>query len=647
MSSSKRVTGRYIAVLVSLVALGVSGVVAGALPASAAVNYSSAVLASSPWAYWRVNENPQATTAADDTGHGYSGTYASCVQLGQQGPIRNDSDTAGFFGNPGCWMTYQPSTAYAGAYSVEAWVKPGSASKYYQTIFDTRAPNGEYSFDLVLEGSAHSGGQQLHIDVGDGQNWLTTAVGANVPFAFTAGHWYYIAATVSPAQHAAVLYVNGNVLGKIGLSNFGLPTLLFDQNHPIAIGGDPRYDLIPGNPNPENFDGTIGQAAVYEQVLTAATIAAHYKAGGYAPSGTNHDLNGDSCPVTTFCMAVGNYDLGGRVPGLSEVLSAGTWTVKPVPSPSRGVNVYANEVSCSSAKSCLFVGTHWAGSNGASTNLAEAWNGTSWRIIAAADPAGASFSNLDDVACPTSKFCLIVGDAGTSASRYHDTAYTWTNGTSWRQISVPNPAHARNSELGALACSDAAHCMAVGNYTSATGRYLPFAARWTSGRWRLLTIPAIPGQTRVEFQGISCPTGNECVAVGSTVDNTKQGYYHAFAERWSGGAWHLSTLRRAPSVFLGTSCPAAGRCFASGYTFPSLTTYAHQLIETWNGSTWTTQQPAQTAGLGGVLEHVSCASATSCETAGYSFRPSTSNSDEAITEVWDGHRWLGQVTPNP
>ena len=237
--------------------------------------------------------------------------------------------------------------------------------------------------------------------------------------------------------------------------------------------------------------------------------------------------------------------------------------------------------------------------------------------------------------------------AGTSPSRYHDTAYTWTHGTTWRQIPAPDPARARNSELAGLACSDAAHCMAVGSYTSATGRYLPFAARWTSGRWRLLTIPAIPGQTRVEVQGISCPTASECVAAGSTVDNTRQGYYHAFAERWSGGAWHLSTLRRAPSVFLGTSCPAAGRCFASGYTFPSLTTYAHQLIETWNGSTWTTQQPAQTAGLGGVLEHVSCASATSCEAAGYSFRPGTSNSANAITEVWDGHHWRGQVTPNP
>jgi hypothetical protein len=295
----------------------------------------------------------------------------------------------------------------------------------------------------------------------------------------------------------------------------------------------------------------------------------------------------------------------------------------------------------------LFVGAHWAGTNGASTNLAEAWNGSTWRIVTTVGPAGTSFSYLDDVACPTSKFCLVVGDAGTSSSKYHDLAYTWTNGTSWQQISVPSPAGALNSELGGVACSDATYCMAVGNYTSAAGHYLPFTARWTSGHWQLLTIPAISGQLRVTFQGISCPTATECVAVGNTEDNTKQEYYHAFAERWSGGAWHLSTLRQAPSVFIGASCPTAGRCFATGYTYPSVPGYAHQLIETWNGSTWTTQTPAQTAGLGGSLQHVSCVSATSCETVGYAFLPGVSMSDQAITEAWNGQHWLGQVTPNP
>jgi hypothetical protein len=369
-----------------------------------------------------------------------------------------------------------------------------------------------------------------------------------------------------------------------------------------------------------------------------------------APSitGTNHAFNSDSCPTAAFCMAVGDYNLGGSVPGLSEVLKAGTWTVKPVPSPSLGSNVFANEVSCSSATNCLFVGDHWAGSNGPGANLAEAWNGSAWRIVTTVRAAGTSFSGLNDVACPTSKFCLVIGDGGTSSSQYHDLAYTWTGGTTWRQIPVPPPNGSRASELAGLSCSDAAHCMAVGDYVSATGRPgLPFAARWTGGRWRLMGIPAIAGQVRIIPQAISCPTANECVAVGQTIDNTRQGYYHAWAARWSGGPWHLATLRGDVSGFYGVSCPSAGRCFASGYTYPSLSGNAFQLMETWNGSMWAVQHPVQIAGLGAALEHVSCAGATFCEAVGFAYRANVSNSAQAISEVWNGQRWVRQVTPNP
>jgi hypothetical protein len=382
----------------------------------------------------------------------------------------------------------------------------------------------------------------------------------------------------------------------------------------------------------------------------AANVSSHLRPGSpQAPSvtGTNHALNSDSCPTVSFCMAVGDYDLQGHVPGLSEVLSAGKWVVKHVPSPSLGVNIFANEVSCASASSCLFAGAHWVGTKGADGNLAEAWNGSSWRIVTSGRPAHTTFSSLNDVACPTASFCLVIGDAGTSASKYHNVAYTWMHSSTWRQTPVPDPAGARNSELSALACSDAAHCMAAGDYTSAAGHYLPFAARWTSGHWKILAIASIPGQLQIIPQGVSCPTASECVVAGNTVDNTKAHYFHAFAELWKNGRWHLSTLRTAPSVFNGTSCPSASRCFASGYTYPAVPGYAHQLIETWNGSSWATQHPAQTAGLGGDLAHVSCATASSCETAGYAFTPSASSSDEAITEVWDGHRWRGQVTPNP
>src|SRR5262249_27164566 len=123
-------------------------------------------------------------------------------------------------------------------------------------------------------------------------------------------------------------------------------------------------------------------------------------AGAASPmvGGSNDNFNSDSCTSNAFCMAVGNYNLNGHTPALSEMFNGVNWVAAPIPSPSIGLNVFANEVSCASPASCLFVGTHWGRRPAASANLAEAWNGSSWRIVTATGPAGTTFSGLGDVA---------------------------------------------------------------------------------------------------------------------------------------------------------------------------------------------------------------------------------------------------------
>jgi len=376
--------------------------------------------------------------------------------------------------------------------------------------------------------------------------------------------------------------------------------------------------------------------------MTQAGAAASPTVGG-----SNDYFDGDSCTSSTFCMAVGAFTPSRRAVGLSEMLSGGKWVAEPVPIPSRAPNVFANEVSCGSPTSCLFVGEHYLRHHPAS-NLAEAWNGSSWRIVTMRNPPFTGFSALQDVACPTAGFCLAVGFAGT-ARRYQDTAYTWKNGTTWKRVTVPRPRRARNSELAGLACFSSSDCMAVGNYTSASGRYLPFADRWHDGRWKLMATPAVRNQRFTNFQGISCPSATRCVAVGNTEDNTRGRFFHAFAEIWSGGRWHVSTLRRPPSYFIGVSCPASKRCFASGATFPSKTTFARPLIERWGGRRWMAMDPARTSAprSGDVLQHVSCVSQSHCETVGFSFIPGASHSDRTLAELWNSHHWKVQNTVNP
>jgi hypothetical protein len=180
--------------------------------------------------------------------------------------------------------------------------------------------------------------------------------------------------------------------------------------------------------------------------------------------------------------------------------------------------------------------------------------------------------------------------------------------------------------------------MAVGNYKNAAGAWLPYAVRWHNGSLRLLSMPSIKGQRDPFLQGDSCPSPTLCVAVGGVGAKVS----HAFAEVWSHGKWHVSTVRKTASSFSGVSCPGIGKCFAGGWTG------GNPLIEKWNGRTWVTQRVSNTSiNPYAVLQHVSCVSATNCQAVGYSYRLSAPTGDLPLAEAWDGHQWIQQTTPVP
>jgi hypothetical protein len=216
--------------------------------------------------------------AADVSSSHFNGTYSSCVQLGQPGALANYAGTSASFGHTpstGCWMTYRRAAAYAGSYTAEAWVKPSSTTQSGQDFIDTRSLNGEFSFDMKLQGtSSPSGTEAVAIDVGDGSTWLTTT---NFPYAYKANQWYFIAMTVTPA--GATVYVNGGLLNSVAFPSNQKATqsqpqpLLWDPNHPLCVGGDARY------PTGENFNGAIQDVAIFTHALSAAQIAQQYTDG--------------------------------------------------------------------------------------------------------------------------------------------------------------------------------------------------------------------------------------------------------------------------------------------------------------------------------------------------------------------------------
>ena len=98
---------------------------------------------------------------------------------------------------------------------------------------------------------------------------------------------------------------------------------------------------------------------------------------------------------------------------------------------------------------------------------------------------------------------------------------------------------------------------------------------------------------------------------------------------------------------LGVSCPSANNCFAVGafYTFGVHQPLSQSLIEHWSGTSWTrvtSAEPAQARAT--VLDSVSCSSPTSCVAVGHSAPGSGGWS--TVVKTFAGTTWSLIASPN-
>jgi hypothetical protein len=165
------------------------------------------------------------------------------------------------------------------------------------------------------------------------------------------------------------------------------------------------------------------------------------------------------------------------------------------------------------------------------TTLTERWNGSRWRIIPAPSPAHASL--LSGVSCPSPTVCVAVGS---SAGGARTLAERW-NGVRWTVQHTPGIGRIGYSALTAVSCATAANCMAVGTYNAGISG---IAEHWDGSRWTVRRLPVPPGPSGEEPlvlpARVSCASATACVTVGSSQGAT-------MAERWNGAAW---TIQRTP-----------------------------------------------------------------------------------------------------
>ena len=310
--------------------------------------------------------------------------------------------------------------------------------------------------------------------------------------------------------------------------------------------------------------------------------------------------------------------------------SGAGWSIMPSPNP-RVPTGQLFWVSCPAADSCMAVGTYVRPS-GAGVNLAEQWNGRSWRVLPTPNPAGAAVSSLLGVACSAPSACTAVGSSVTATGASQAVAEQW-NGIGWRI--QPTPGLSQGAGLNGVSCTSASACTAVGR--SGAG---PLAERWNGANWSIQATPNAP-QGNGFLSGVACTSATTCIAAGAANPFTPGAT--TLAESWDGNTWSIQHTPNPPKgggELNGVSCTSASACTAVGNS------NAGTLAALWNGASWSLQStPALSGSQGAFLNSVACTSPSDCTAVGaYS---TSSGASHTLAEDWDGSSWRTQATPNP
>jgi hypothetical protein len=233
--------------------------------------------------------------------------------------------------------------------------------------------------------------------------------------------------------------------------------------------------------------------------------------GGSWSSGTTidgtNDLRAVSCPTGSFCAAVGDA-------GQIVTFDGTSWGTPVQLSPP----VNLTSVSCPIASFCVAAGEDYLGGGGTST----IYNGATWT---GPTPLEQSFGALLSVSCTSASFCMATGG--------DEEAFTYRDGT-WEEP----PMLVGLMAVGGVACVSETFCQAI-----SYGDAYPF----TGTSWGA-------GHEIVEFglRGISCPATSFCMTVGAIGQ----------VASYTNGTWNPAAMVDEHNDMSAVSCPSSSFCAA-------------------------------------------------------------------------------------
>ena len=196
------------------------------------------------------------------------------------------------------------------------------------------------------------------------------------------------------------------------------------------------------------------------------------------------------------------------------------------------VNADLTAVSCVRTGFCTAAGTYQHGSLAnlplVVTESHRRW-GRARRLQLPANAAAQTFTSVNSVACTSASSCVVVGSYTDGAVFGDQLAFLATESHGrWaraRQLRLPADAATRpGAEIASVACTGPGSCVAVGSYLRQTN-LLPMIATEAGGRWRRAVSIRPPSDSgsrpAAQLTSVTCTNPGSCVAVGQFVAKSR------------------------------------------------------------------------------------------------------------------------------
>ena len=340
-----------------------------------------------------------------------------------------------------------------------------------------------------------------------------------------------------------------------------------------------------------------------------------------------------SCSSARSCAAVGAYQNQELVnEPLVATSSTSGWTATPLPLPAGATGVQLAGVSCVPSL-CVAVGSETVETDGEFVDvpLVEELGTSGWTPVAVPTPSGTGANWLAGVSCTSAESCVAVGTAVSSSGdpaepvAYGELVLT-LHGGAWSAIVAPTPAGTVASNgLQGVDCSSSTSCVAVGGaYEPSSYSTPPMIETLSGGTWQPSSAPNPPGKRMYGgLIGVGCSSPEHCLAVGSAADPPGgDSYWYPAAE--SGPApWTASSPGLASWIdtgLAGAACPSATTCVAVGTESPNGPPVQTAVAVIDTSGTWSALDlPTPASASGASLSSISCATDTQCTAVGEEF----------------------------